>query len=101
MMESELCFCRNEHGALASDLKFFKSKVQEEFYRNVCMDSEIEIINTTLKAFIMKMLNLLEGSDKSMQCFAKHLESLKADSTDSDHLCLSKKLLSTMEFQIA
>lgn len=36
-VESELAVYKNDHGTLESDVRFFKSKIQEEFYRNICL----------------------------------------------------------------
>jgi hypothetical protein len=85
---------------LEYDLNFFKSKIQEEFYRNVCKEDEIEIINTCLKQFIVKIVGILEKSDHSMQSFANYLESIQQAPAQENPIDTSRKLLNGLEFQI-
>jgi hypothetical protein len=99
--ESELSSFKNGHSSLSYDLQFFKSKLQEEFYRNVCLESELELINGSIKGFIIKIVSLFDNSDRSLHSFAKHLESIRLDDAQLTSLDVSKKLLSSLDFQIA
>ena len=77
--EKELQAYRMATSKMEYELEFFKSKMEEEFYGQLCADTDVSLIAGVLKGIVLKMTKVFEQDHGTMVALARHLEDTPHD----------------------